>query len=144
MKIRQNSQKRARIEMIPLIDVVFLLLVFFIYAMLSMVVHRGIKVDLPSAKSATVDKRGYVSLTITEGGDIYVDELKTSLVDMELLLLQGKERDPHLRVFIRGDKRASYERVIQVLDVVRKVGLSKVSLETEFRESKEGTEVTNQ
>lgn len=135
MKIRQNSQKRARIEMIPLIDVVFLLLVFFIYAMLSMVIHRGISVNLPKARSAMVDRKDYVSVAITEKGDIHLDDEKTSLKEMEILLLGRKEQNPDLKVFIRGDRRASYEWVIEVLDVVRKAGLHKVSLETEFEES---------
>jgi len=136
MKIGQNDQKRARIEMIPLIDVVFLLLVFFIYAMLSMVIHRGISVNLPRSKSAVVDKKDYVSLTISEKGDIYLDDMKTSLNEMELLLIRKRDYNPDLRVFIRGDRRARYERVIEVLDIVRKAGIGKVSLETEFEESR--------
>ena len=58
--------KKARVEMLPLIDVVFLLLVFFIYAMVSMVVHRGIQIDLPSAGTATLESEDYISITIDE------------------------------------------------------------------------------
>lgn len=144
MKIKKNDQKRARIEMIPLMDVMFLILAFFIYGMLSMVIHRGISVNLPRAKSAIVDKKDYVSLAIAEKGDIYLDEKKISLKDMELLLLREKERNPHLRVFIKGDRNANYERVIEVLDAVRKAGLSKVSLETEFEKKRQRSEVSNQ
>ena len=49
MKIMLRNKKRARIEMLPMIDIVFLLLVFFIYAMLSMAVHRGLPVNLPAS-----------------------------------------------------------------------------------------------
>jgi biopolymer transport protein ExbD len=137
MKIKKNDQKRSRIEMIPLIDVVFLLLVFFIYAMVSMVIHKGINVNLPKAKSAVVDRKDYVSLTITENGEIYLDDMKTSLKDMEILLQRRRKDSPDLRVYIKGDKRAFYEKIIEVLDLVRESGLSKVSLETTFEERKQ-------
>ena len=56
MKIHLPATKKARIEMLPLIDIVFLLLVFFIYAMLSMAVHRGLPVELPLSTTAEIDK----------------------------------------------------------------------------------------
>ena len=136
MMIIQNSQKRARIEMIPLIDVVFLLLVFFIYAMLSMVMHRGINVNLPRAESSTVDRKDYMSIAITEKGEIYLDDEKISLKEMDLLFTQQSEEAPDTRVFIRGDRGVRYERIIEVLDVVRKAGLQKVSLETASKEDR--------
>jgi biopolymer transport protein ExbD len=144
MKIKQNSQKRARIEMIPLIDVMFLILAFFIYGMLSMVIHRGISVNLPRASSAVLDKEDYISLSIAEGGDIYLDKMNISIEEMEPLLLRARESNPKVRVFIRGDRMARYERVIEVLDIVRKAGISKVSMETEFGEDQQRPEVINQ
>jgi len=143
MKIKRSDHKRARIEMLPLIDVVFLLLVFFVYAMLSMVVHRGISVNLPRAKSALVDKKDYVSLTITDRGDIYVDDEKTSLNEMKVILFHLRKETPDLRVFISGDRNAFYERVVEVLDVVRETGLTRVSLETEFEEREPKSEISN-
>lgn len=137
MKIKHKDQKHPRIEMIPLIDVVFLLLVFFIYAMVSMVIHRGINVNLPKAKSAVVDRKDYISLAITENGEIYLDDTKTSLKDMEILLQRRRKDSPDVRVYIKGDKRAYYEKIIEVLDLVRESGLNKVSLETTFEERKQ-------
>ena len=57
MKVQLPAPKKARIEMLPLIDIVFLLLVFFIYAMLSMAVHRGLPVELPLSATAEIDKK---------------------------------------------------------------------------------------
>jgi biopolymer transport protein ExbD len=124
----------ARIEMLPLIDVAFLLLVFFVYSMLSMVIHRGINVDLPQARSAVMDKKDYISLTVTKEGNLYLDKMKVVLKELEALLIQRKEANPNLEVFISGDRKAYYEKLIEVLDIVRISGLSKVSLETEFEE----------
>jgi len=134
MRIKRRGSKPARIEMIPLIDVVFLLLVFFIYAMLSMVIHRGIPVDLPRAKSALMDKKEYISLSITREGEVYCDKKLISFKDLEAVLRINKELNSNLRVFIDGDRKVHYERVVQVLDLIRLTGLSKVSLETEFED----------
>ena len=60
MKVNLRAQRRARIEILPLIDIVFLLLVFFIYAMLSMAVHRGVPVNLPTSSSADREKTNLV------------------------------------------------------------------------------------
>ena len=56
MRLTEQPIKRARIEMIPLIDVVFLLLIFFIYTMLSMTIHKGIPVLLPKAKTGLIER----------------------------------------------------------------------------------------
>ena len=120
--------------MIPLIDVVFLLLVFFIYAMLSMVIHRGIPVNLPQSKTALTDKKDYISLTITREGDVYLNKTQMSLQELGSLLVRRKEANPDLKVFISGDRKSYYERVVELLDVVRESGLTRVSLETEFEE----------
>ncbi|RLA92705.1 MAG: biopolymer transporter ExbD [Deltaproteobacteria bacterium] len=134
MKIKRNIQRQARIEMVPLIDVVFLLLVFFIYAMLSMVVHRGIPINLPESKSALIDKKDYVSLSITKEGKVYLDKMPVCLEELKTLLIQKKKNNPNVKVFISGDKMVYYEKIITVLDIIRMSGLSKVSLETEFKD----------
>ena len=64
MKITLPEQYTTRVEMLPLIDIVFLLLVFFIYAMLSMAVHRGMDVELPSSAAATPEKELTLSVTV--------------------------------------------------------------------------------
>ena len=120
------ENKRARVEMLPLIDIVFLLLVFFIYAMLSMTVHRGINVQLPQAVTSTVDKEQQISVTITEDNAIYLDK---RLVSLEGLLseLDGESREHP--VLISGDRRAQVGVAISVLDGLREVGFSEVSFQ---------------
>jgi biopolymer transport protein ExbD len=120
--------------MIPLIDVVFLLLVFFIYAMLSMTIHRGIPVLLPQAKTAPIDRAAYLSISITRDHRIFLDKREVSMEGLLQELTERREEGPHLRVFISGDRRVPYEWVIRVLDTVRASGLSKVSLETHWKE----------
>ncbi|MFP3869932.1 MAG: ExbD/TolR family protein [Syntrophobacteria bacterium] len=139
MKLQRTSYKRGRIEMLPLIDIVFLLLVFFIYAMLSMVVHRGIRVDLPEASTAALDQSRYLSISVTAKGDLYLDRAPVSLQQLGDALRQKRQQHPQPKVFIGGDRTVDYENIIQVLDLVRQVGISEVALETKWKESPEKT-----
>lgn len=122
------ENRRARIEIIPLIDIVFLLLVFFIYAMLSMTVHRGLRVELPSASTAQVDKRDYVDISINKDNQIFINGVRVALDDFTAEILKAGNRDKP--VFISGDQRADLGLAISILDRLRKAGLSDVSFET--------------
>lgn len=122
------ENRRARIEIIPLIDIVFLLLVFFIYAMLSMTVHRGLRVELPSASTAQVDKRDYVDISINKDNQIFINGVRVALDDFTAEILKAGNRDKP--VFISGDRRADLGLAISILDRLRKAGLSDVSFET--------------
>jgi biopolymer transport protein ExbD len=134
MKLQRTFVKRGRIEMLPLIDIVFLLLVFFIYAMLSMVVHRGIPIDLPKAATSRVDQSDYLSLSIEEDGSIYLDKDRVALSTLPDALRQRRVEQPGLKLFIGGDRAVRYEKVIEVLDVVRQAGISRVAFETKWKE----------
>ena len=123
------ENKKARVEMLPLIDVVFLLLVFFIYAMLSMVVHRGLIVDLPDASTAQVDRKDYVSITITDENAVLVGKQQVALSGLvdEVMSQAGGKAD--IPVFINGDRRADLGVAIRVLDLLRGEGIAEVSFE---------------
>ena len=133
MRLKGQSRRRGRIEMIPLIDVVFLLLIFFIYAMLSMTIHKGIPVLLPKAKTSLIDKEEYLSISITRDHRIFLDDREVPMEGLLQRLRERRKEQPQLRVFISGDRRIPYEWVVKVLDTVRTSGLSKVSLETHWK-----------
>lgn len=130
MKVNLGTSRRARIEILPLIDIVFLLLVFFIYAMLSMAVHRGVSVNLPTSSSAKIEREVLLSVTIKDNGDILLDNNRIPLKDLaRLLKLRAKEQDsPGVLLF--ADKRVSCQLLLHVLDQIRMAGLSKISLQT--------------
>lgn len=130
MKVNLGTQRRARIEILPLIDIVFLLLVFFIYAMLSMALHRGVSVDLPTSSSAKIERELLLSVTIKDNGDILLDNNRIRLKDLaHLLRLRAKEQDsPGVLLF--ADKRVSCQLLLHVLDQIRMAGLAKISLQT--------------
>ncbi len=127
MKLRSGYEtKKARVEMLPLIDVVFLLLVFFIYAMLSMVVHHGLKVDLPSAGSVSLEKEDYIAITIDADNRLFLNEEPTEAAGLaaRVLALRGSEAKP---VFINGDRKADLGLAIELLDDLKKAGIEEVS-----------------
>lgn len=132
MRIPSPVQKRrARIEIIPLIDIVFFLLATFVMVSLSMVKNQGIAVNLPAASTSTAQERKTVTtLTVTEEGFLYLDKEQISLADLPLRLKALKDADPDLKVFIHGDTKAYFGSAVQVLDEVRKLGITKVALQT--------------
>lgn len=120
--------KKARVEMLPLIDVVFLLLVFFIYAMVSMVLHRGLKVDLPKAGTASVEQKDYISITIDENNAVFINREPTEMERLaeQVQALRG-DIDSTKPIFIDGDRRADLGLAVQILDKLRKAGIEEVS-----------------
>ena len=117
--------------MLPLIDVVFLLLVFFIYAMLSMAVHRGLPVVLPASSTAKIDKKLVLSVSIKSDGTIYLDKHPVSLEDLaEALKFRAlHETDPGVLLF--ADRDISYQKLFKVLDQIQTAGIHRISLQAE-------------
>jgi biopolymer transport protein ExbD len=93
MKIKLNNIKKARIDIIPLIDIIFLLLIFFIYTMLSMSVHKGVELSLPkSAFTQSVDKED-ISVSIKKNNSVYINKIKTRLSEMTRILSEKTKTD---------------------------------------------------
>jgi len=117
--------------MLPLIDIVFLLLVFFIYAMLSMAVHRGLPVVLPTSSSADTEKITFLSITIKADGSIYLDKRPVEIESLEKALKVQASEKHETSVMLFADKGLPYQRLFNVLDQIRKAGLTKISLQAE-------------
>jgi len=125
--------KKARIEMLPLIDIVFLLLVFFIYAMLSMAVHRSLPVSLPVSSTAEIHTALNLTVTVNKSGEIFLDSTKVSLEEFRAVLLEKtlKAADTKaVQVDLFADKALSYQELYRVLDIIRTAGISNVSLQS--------------
>lgn len=131
MKINFNKRRGPRIEMLPLIDVVFLLLVFFIYAMLSMAVHRSLPIALPKSDTAEVDNRPLIAVSITPEGLVYVDKLPIKLADLKGVLQSKSDTEKERGVQVFADRLVEYQRLFMVLDSIKESGVSKISLQAE-------------
>ncbi len=131
MKINFDSGKQARIEMLPLIDIVFLLLVFFIYAMLSMAVHKALPVKLPGSSTAKIDKQAILSVTVDAKGNIYIDKEPVPLQSLSAFLEVKASRTKDAGVLLFADKNLPYQELFRVLDQINLAGIDQVSLEAE-------------
>jgi biopolymer transport protein ExbD len=130
--------KRARIEIIPLIDIIFFLLATFVMVSLSMTKNQGVHVALPSAATAQTlsdasERDSTVTLTVTEKGEVFYNKEKISLAQLPFRLqgLKSSTKDP--RVIVSGDSSASFTTVVAVLDEARKIGIAKVGIATDKR-----------
>ena len=126
--------KKPRIEMLPLIDIVFLLLVFFIFAMLSMAVHRSLPVSLPVSAATEIHTELNLTVTVTGSGEIFLDKSKVSLEELQTILLQNMQRETDaesVQVDLFADKALSYQELYRVLDIIRTAGISNVSLQAD-------------
>lgn len=131
MKINLQTNKKARIEMLPLIDIVFLLLVFFIYAMLSMAVHRGLPVALPTSSSAIIDKELVLSVTVKTDGTIYINKEQIPLNDLTSALISKTKEYKEPGVLLFADRDLSYQKLFSVMDQIRMAGVNRISLQAE-------------
>lgn len=128
-----RRQRHARLEMLPLMDVVFLILVFLIYAMMVMVVHMGMPVALPTSKSAQPEQMIVLAVTIQEDGKIWLDKKPVTLEslpdDIRALAKEqgGDDEDPTVQIF--ADAALPYQKLFNVLDVLKSAGLKKISLQ---------------
>ncbi len=131
-----GSVKRARIEIIPLIDIIFFLLATFIMVSLSMSKNQGVQVSLPTAGTAAslgdqqeLDKA--VTLTVTEKGEVFFNKEKITLAQLPLKLQTFKSTSQDPKVIVNSDAGADFKSVVAVLDEVRKIGIAKVGINTD-------------
>jgi len=122
---------KARIEIIPLIDIMFFLLASFMMVSLSQVHMKGMKVNLPSGQTGeTQAKNEYISVSVDRDGHPYFDkEEMKSYDDLLARLKQVHSENPEAKVFIRGDADTVHFNIIKVLDTLRSAGFYKVAFE---------------
>jgi biopolymer transport protein ExbD len=128
--------KRARIEIIPLIDIIFFLLATFIMVSLSMTKNQGVQVALPTASSAASlgdqqEMEKAVTLTVNDKGDVFYNKEKITIAQLPLRLQTFKTTAKDPRVIVNADAGANFKFVVAVLDEVRKIGIGKVGINTD-------------
>ena len=122
-------KKHARIEIIPLIDIMFFLLASFMMVSLSQTHMKGIRVNLPSANTPPQppnEKKDYVSIRVTEGGLIYFDNVPVLTDDVLNKLYQLHEQNKDVKVSLSAETLAMHGDVITLLDKIRLAGIQKI------------------
>jgi len=134
-----GGKKKARIEIIPLIDVIFFLLATFVLFTLSLNKSNGLPVTLPNSETGeTRDPSGTATVTVTQDGTLAWDKDPVTL-DVFLTNLKTfhlKHPEPSAHILINGDTDAPFSQAVYVLDEARKAGIQKVLIETEVRPTK--------
>lgn len=129
MSSRSNyfQPKSARIMIIPMIDVMLFLLVFFIIVVLQMIPHTGINTDLPNSKTAQKLQHPKVVVSLLKDGSIQVGGSKMTLKQLTALLEQYTH--PNLvNVTIAGAKQATIQQLVSVMDAAREAGVTNIGL----------------
>ncbi len=122
--------KKARIEIIPLIDIMFFLLASFMMVSLSQVHMKGIKVNLPTGLTGdTQTKREYVSLSVDKDGQIYFDQTPVEPSEVYDKLVAVHKISPRAKIFIRGDRDTYHGDIIRLIEQVRAAGIYKIAFE---------------
>ena len=127
-----RSKRKARIEIIPLIDIVFFLLATFVMVSMSMVKNQGMPINLPRAASGSKQTQGkeYTAITVTQKGEIYFNKKKVTLAELRSDLEELKRKEPDPLVMLNGDDEATLGKAVSVLDEAHKLGIKKFAIST--------------
>jgi biopolymer transport protein ExbD len=129
-----GGKKRARIEIIPLIDVIFFLLATFVLFTLSLNKSNGVSVQLPWAETSVPrDPAGTATISVTDEGAIAWNKDLITLDEFLVRLQRFHQMEPDGRILINGDERAFFAQAVYVFDEARKAGFTKVYIETRVR-----------
>ena len=130
-------RRKARIEIIPLIDVVFFLLATFMMVSLSTIKNLGVPVNLPSAASASKEDRSSAAvISLTRDGATFLDKEVMPLEQIVDRLATLKSSHVDLKVFINGDEETKFGLAVRVLDELRGKGITKIAIQTKMPQQK--------
>lgn len=137
LNLLETEADEARIEILPLIDVIFCILTFFIMASLTLTRQQAINLDLPKASTGIAQTRDLKVVSLDPGGRLFLDKQST---DQEKLIADLKtylKANPRGLVVLNASPTVSYNQVIQVLDLLRSVGGERVALATQAADQPE-------
>jgi len=130
MKIRTPiPEKKSRLEIIPLIDIMFFLLASFMMITLQLQIVRTVKANLPTATLANPSKKpDIVNVLVNRDGQVSVDQKLISFTELNTLLTNRYNLNTNLPVYITGAKDATHGSVVYVLDLVKRAGIQRIAI----------------
>ena len=135
MRRDYREKQQPLVMIIPMIDIMLFLLVFFMISTIYMVQTNTIQVSLPHASKAVRETRpGIVPITVTGTGDILYDKYTVPSGDLAKRVKETLEADSETVFVLRGDRSVPYEHVVYVLDILKKSGTKNISIATEIKE----------
>ena len=134
MQFSSGRQRRVTLDMTPLIDVVLMLVIFFVLTT-TFGLAPGIKIDLPQGGSEQQANDGDAVILITKEGAVYYQDERVSLEALQTTLHQSQQQQSGLRVVIKADTLAQHGRVVAVMDTAKSVGIERLSIATESQQT---------
>jgi biopolymer transport protein ExbD len=136
MRIQRRSTKKARIEIVPMIDTIFFLLVFFMISSLSMTRFRGLPVNLPKAASGEHAPAQSVAITVGKDEQIFLDKQALDPTSLGRLLREKIDKNAELLVVINADDGVEHGRVVEVMDIARSANVARMAIAVKPKEAK--------
>jgi biopolymer transport protein ExbD len=136
MRLPRRAIKKARIEIIPMIDTIFFLLVFFMISTLSMAHYSGLPVNLPKAATGQQTPSESVALSIGPDGNIAIDKQPVAHDAIRDTLKARLAKNPELLVLINADERVEHGLVVEVMDQARQAGIAKMAIAVKPKEDR--------
>lgn len=131
MKFSQARRDDPHIDVTPMIDIVFQLVLFFMVST-QFVQHPGIQVDLPRSSAQTVlSEEGHINLWVTTGGAVFVDDRSTTLPELRALFERKAKADPSTTIVMKADGGVSHGRVVEIMDLAHSMGLTHLAIATD-------------
>ena len=129
-----SERRRAPVllDLTPLIDVVFLLLIFFMVSTTFVQDAAGLKIDLPRSDNRdAIDAKQDVSIRVAADGSVFVDDAGVTLESLREHLAAAAKKNPETMVVLEADQAVDHGRVVEVLDLARDLGLTRFAIATE-------------
>lgn len=127
----QDKKSRARIEIIPMIDVMMFLLVFFVLISIDVIPAFGVKIHLPLSSNAEVSAERYNAVvSLGQGGELKLNGVEVTTEELVPRLIAVKQNHPHVSVIVNGDRTVELQRVLGVMDRIKAAGFQTMSIAT--------------
>jgi len=136
MRLSRRTTKKARIEIIPMIDTIFFLLVFFMISTLSMAHYSGLPVNLPQAATGQQPPSESAAITISSDGSITIDKKDVLRDQVRGILKSRLAKNPELLVLINADEHVEHGIVVDVMDQARQAGVAKMAIAVRAKEGR--------
>lgn len=136
MQLSRRPPRRVALELTPLIDVVLMLVIFFMLTT-TFVAGTGIKVDLPQGQAVQQPRESDAVITLTQEGRLYYQNERVSLEKLRSALQQTFQQQPGVRLVIKADTQVQHGQVVEVMDMAKIVGIEKLAIATAPKPSPE-------
>lgn len=131
MRLQDEPDIPAQINIVPMIDVIFAILTFFIMSTLFLTRSQGLPVNLPKAATAQTDRPAQMTVTINKSGELFLDKQPLSLEQLEKEVRQKVQPKQQVMVVLNADEGVNHGQVVAVMDKVRRVEGAKLAIATQ-------------